>query len=95
MQRKQNKKNEVLLCTHGKCERPQTADGEFCKRHYPKSKKLEPLHYGDYGDLEDDDLTTMREELMDYIEKGMTKIFIHKFHELLEVERELTLREGM
>lgn len=60
-----------------------------------KKKKLEPVHYGDYGDLEDDTLCSMREELMDYIEKGKTQFFIRKFHELMEVERELTLREDM
>ena len=59
-----------------------------------KVKKLKPIHYGDYGDLEDDTLISMREELMDFIEKSKTQFFIRKFHELLEVERELTLREG-
>lgn len=57
-------------------------------------KKLKPLHYGDFGDLEDDTLIAMREELMDFIERGKTQFFIRKFHELLEVERELTLREN-
>ena len=33
MQRTQNKKNEILLCTYGKCEKPQTADGEYCLEH--------------------------------------------------------------
>lgn len=57
------------------------------------SKKLAQVHYGDLGAKEDDDLVTMREELMDYLEKGMNKTFIHKLHLLQEVERELTLRE--
>ncbi len=39
MQRTQNKKNELLLCTYGKCEKPQTADGEYCDKHYPKVKE--------------------------------------------------------
>jgi len=52
------------------------------------------IHYGDYGSKEDDELVTMREELMDFIEKGKREEFINKFHELLEVERELTLREN-
>ena len=51
------------------------------------------IHYGDYGSKEDEELIKMREELMDYIEKSKTEAFINKFHELLEVERELTLRE--
>ena len=38
MQRTQNKKNEVLKCTYNKCKNPQTADGEFCDKHYPKAK---------------------------------------------------------
>jgi len=58
-----------------------------------KEKKVKPICYGDYGDKEDDELVEMREEFMDYIEKGMSQEFIDKFHELLEVERELTLRE--
>lgn len=58
-----------------------------------KAKKLEPVHYGDYGNLDDDTLCQLREELMDFIEKGRSQLFIHKFHELMEVERELTLRE--
>jgi len=77
---------EPLVCTYGKCKRLQTEDGEFCEKHYP-------IHYGDYGNKEDEELIKMREELMDYIEKGKTEVFINKFHELLEVERELTLRE--
>lgn len=52
-------------------------------------------HY--YGALasEDDDekLIEMREVLMDFIEQGMSESFINKFHLLLEVERELTIRE--
>ena len=40
MQRKQNKKNEILLCTHGKCEKPQTESGEYCDKHYPKAKNV-------------------------------------------------------
>ena len=41
MQRTQNKKNEVLLCTYGKCEAPQTEEsGEFCDKHYPKEKSV-------------------------------------------------------
>ncbi len=60
-----------------------------------KAKKEKVVHYGDFGDLEDDTLVSMREELMDYIEKGKSQFFIRKFHELMEVERELTLREGL
>lgn len=58
-----------------------------------KEKKPEPIHYGDYGNLDDDTLCELREELMDYLEKGRSQLFIHKLHELMEVERELTLRE--
>lgn len=49
--------------------------------------------YGDLGSVEDDDLVALREVFMDYIEKDKTQDFIKKFHFLLEVERELTLRE--
>jgi hypothetical protein len=51
-------------------------------------------YYGDLGCVEDsDDLCTMREILFDFIEKDKSQEFIAKFHLLLEVERELTLRE--
>ena len=51
-------------------------------------------HYGALSDVEeDDDLCDMRELLMDFIEMGKSESFINKFHLLLEVERELTLRE--
>lgn len=39
MQHTQNKKNDILLCTYGKCYQPQTEDGEFCEKHYPKPKE--------------------------------------------------------
>lgn len=49
--------------------------------------------YGELGGVETEELLDMREVFMDYIEKDMTQEFINKFHFLLEVERELTLRE--
>lgn len=55
--------------------------------------RYEPIKYGDYGSKSDSALNRMREDLMDYIEKGKSQVFIRKFHELMEVERELTLRE--
>lgn len=53
-------------------------------------------YYGSLGELNDDndELNTMREMLMDFIEKDASESFINKFHLLLEVERELTLREN-
>lgn len=51
------------------------------------------MKYGDFGGLEDEELVRKREDLMDYLEKGMRPEFIEKLHELQEVERELTLRE--
>ena len=30
---------EALVCTHGNCKKLQTADGEFCEKHYPKQNK--------------------------------------------------------
>lgn len=52
-------------------------------------------YYGDLGVVEEtDDLNTMREIFLDYLEKDMSEKFIRKLHLLLEVERELTLREG-
>lgn len=51
------------------------------------------IKYGDFGAMEDDELNTKREELMDYLEKDKSEEFIEKLHELQEVERELTLRE--
>ena len=51
-------------------------------------------HYGALDEvIEDDELIEMREVLMDFIEQGMKESFINKFHLLLEVERQLTLRE--
>jgi hypothetical protein len=35
MAQKQNIK-KALLCTHKDCKKLQTADGEFCEKHYPK-----------------------------------------------------------
>jgi hypothetical protein len=43
--------------------------------------------------MSDDKLIEQREKLLDYIEKNHTQTFINKFHKLLEIERELTLRE--
>lgn len=51
-------------------------------------------HYGGLDHVEDDDeLCDAREVLMDFIEMGKSEDFINKFHLLLEVERQLTLRE--
>lgn len=53
-------------------------------------------HYGALDSIdEEDDLNTMREILMDFIEKDASEAFKNKFHLLLEVERQLTLREDM
>jgi hypothetical protein len=49
--------------------------------------------YGDSEVFSDDTLIKMREDLMDYLEKNKTDFYIQKLHELMEVERELTLRE--
>ena len=51
------------------------------------------LHYVDYGEKEDEELVELREQLMDYLETGASEEFCHKLYELLEVEREMTLRE--
>lgn len=48
----------------------------------------------DLETMDDDTLNEKREELMDFLEKGMTQEFIDTLHTLQEVERELTLREG-
>lgn len=37
MSQKQNAK-DTLLCTHKTCQRPQTGDGEYCEKHFPKAK---------------------------------------------------------
>lgn len=37
MSQKQNEK-DTLLCTHKACKKLQTADGEFCEKHYPRAK---------------------------------------------------------
>ena len=52
------------------------------------------MNYGDYADKDNEKLSELREELMDYVEKGQSKTFVKKFHELMEVERELALRGG-
>lgn len=52
-------------------------------------------HYYGSLDVDDtDDLCTMREILLDFIEKDAKESYKGKLHLLLEVERELTLREG-
>ena len=43
--------------------------------------------------LTDDELIEKREVLLDRVEKDKTQGFIGKIHELLEIDRELTLRE--
>jgi hypothetical protein len=47
----------------------------------------------DYEEKSDDYLIARREKLTDWLETDMSQEFIRKFHDLLEVERELTLRE--
>jgi hypothetical protein len=37
MSQKQNEK-DTLLCTHKACKKPQTEDGEYCEKHYPRAK---------------------------------------------------------
>jgi hypothetical protein len=51
------------------------------------------IHYGDFANKDDDELIKMRENLLDYLEKDKREEYIEKLHELLEVEREITLRE--
>lgn len=52
-------------------------------------------YYGSLGHIEDvEKLNEARESLMDFIEQDKSEAFINKFHLLLEVERELTLREN-
>lgn len=51
------------------------------------------MKYGYYSNKSDDVLIEKRENLMDYLEKDKRQEFINKLHELMEVERELTLRE--
>lgn len=52
-------------------------------------------HYGALDEVEDnDELLEMRETLMDFLEQGMREEYINKLHLLLEVEYQLTSREG-
>ena len=56
--------------------------------------KKKKIKYGDYRNYKDDRLIKIREEFMDCVEKHLVhEHLIECFHELLEVERELTLRE--
>ena len=64
------------------------------KKKTKKIIKLEPIRNDVFVNLDDDTLCDIREELTDFIEKGRSQLFVHKLHELIEVERELTLREG-
>lgn len=79
-----------LIAELKKRDAEQSEDNEIT---YNISQEKKPLHYGDYANKDDDELIEMRENLMNYIETKKTQEFIDKFHELLEVERELTLRE--
>jgi len=47
----------------------------------------------DYKNTDDSVLIAAREVLLDEIERGKNQEFIDNFHKLLEIERELTLRE--
>lgn len=86
MAQRQNKKKS-LLCTYKNCKNLQTADGEFCKKHYPYNNMI------NCSTKTDTYLIKKREILMDWIEKDRSQDFIDKLHNLLEIERELTLRE--
>lgn len=53
-----------------------------------------PKIHGDYADLTDEMLDELREQLIFALEEKVeTQAFVDKLHELVEVERELTLRE--
>lgn len=91
---------EPLLCTYGDCQREQGGEGEFCDKHI--------LKYGDYAEMTDRGLLAKRSKIFKTIDtyleerhkKGKTleRIKIrgvsHAINELIEVERELTLREN-
>lgn len=47
-----------------------------------------------YETKSDDYLCNKREKLLDFLETGMRESYIKKLHDLLEIERELTLREN-
>ena len=53
-------------------------------------------HTGDFDfeNADDEDLIEMREVLLDFLEQGMKEEYINKLHLLLEVEYNLTTREG-
>ncbi len=56
----------------------------------------EPIEAGDYAGKSDDELVTMREELTDQIEIWLGHEHRREsLRELMEVERELTLREQL
>jgi hypothetical protein len=55
---------------------------------------LSAFREAEFSNMDDDTLIEIREELMDYVEADTSEEFKDKFHKLLEVERELTLREG-
>ena len=35
----------TLVCTHKECKNPQTVDGEFCEKHYPRSKIVKDIQF--------------------------------------------------
>lgn len=50
--------------------------------------------YGDYGSKGDDWLATRREELLKQLTARLGNTSRNRLYELMEVERELTLREN-
>lgn len=61
-----------------------------------KSKVKPALFYGDYADLDDDKLREVHGRMIDVLEEKLkTSIMKQVLYNLMECERELTLRENV
>jgi hypothetical protein len=96
------KKTEVCYCTDSELSIPHYMDDHESTLEQDTDKLVAKYgfdrneqHYGALSEVEDDDeLNDMRETLLDFLEKGMKEEYINKLHLLLEVEYQLSSREG-
>lgn len=86
-------KHDPLYCVAIGCMELQPEDGEYCETHFIALKNKKPVHNSDYCSYTDDALNEEREHYLDLLESNMSEKGIKNLYELMEIERELTLRE--
>ena len=90
MAQKQNEK-DALLCTYGDCKELQTEDGEYCEKHFNRKEK--DVFYGDHANMSDTKLVKEWQYYYDILADNLSKKNLENLKNLLDCERELTLRE--